>query len=65
MIPHALHWYHAEPILLAALRMWGYAMSFRGVRITMLAGVAASGVLADEVLYRYEGKVLPYDASAG
>jgi hypothetical protein len=40
-------------------------MSVRGWLIVFLTSLAVGGALADEVLYQYEGDVLPYDESAG
>ena len=40
-------------------------MSTRLVRILAVLFVIVGPTLADETLYRYEGDILPYDASAG
>ena len=40
-------------------------MAFRGLIIVLVLGGVALWCAADDVLYRYEGDVLPYDESAG
>ena len=51
------------------MRFWekqrGRTMRLRAVLIASWLSVAGSWCPADEVLYRYEGDVLPYDPAAG
>ena len=40
-------------------------MFLRNLSVAVLIGCLVSPALADEVLYRYEGDVFPYDPSGG
>ena len=40
-------------------------MSFRAMVMGLILGLVSAPLLADEVIYRYEGDVVPYDESEG
>ncbi len=46
-------------------RLWRCSMCTRSLAVSILLGLLCAPAGADDVLYRYEGDVLPYDESAG